>query len=194
MEIRKGNDAEYPHVLLAASMAAGVTIVFVGAMKTLARSFHRPTAIVLALGVTILAVVGTAHVIFVGPQGGEPGLSVPRGNTLILLPFIALAIASLLAQLLAATSGAVPQAKPQQVPGEIADVEPQVPPDAKLAKNTPARSRPRGRPRKQSPRSPPAALRKMREEDEFIEAAASPAADAAAKQKSAGAAESTEQS
>ncbi len=185
-----------PHVLLAASMAAAVTIVFVAAMKTLARSFHRPTAIVLALGVTILAVVGTAHVIFVGPQGGEPGLSVPRGNTLILLPFIALAIASLLAQLLAATSGAVPQAKPQQVPGEIADVEPQVPPDAKLAKNTPARSRPRGRPRKQSPEESPQQLL-LEDAGKKTNSSKQPrpaAADAAAKQKSAGAAESTEQS
>jgi len=186
-----------PYVVLAMSMAAALMVVFVAALRTLVRSFHRPTAVILALGVTILAVVGTTQIIFVRPHGqGSAVLAVPNGNALMLLPFVTLAVASLLAQVLAMEGGTAPQAKPQQVPGEIADVEPQVPPDAEPAKNTPAKAKPRGRPRKHPPEEPP---QQLLLEDAAKKTSSSkqprPAGtDAPAEQKPDAAAGSTEQS
>jgi len=141
-----------PHVLLATSMAAALTVVFVATLKILARSFHRATAVVLALGVTILAVVGTAQIIFAGPQSGETTpSSVASGNALMLWPFLAWAIASLLAQLLAAAGVDAPQQDSEQTGQDAFDPAADVQPDAEPLENPTKEAKPRGRPRKASP-------------------------------------------
>lgn len=154
-----------PHVLLATSMAAALTVVFVATLKILTRSFHRATALVLALGVTILAVVGTAQIIFAGPQSGETmPSSVPSGNALMLWPFLAWAIASLLAQLLAAAGATAPPEEPGQSGQSASDPATDVQPDAKPLENETKPAKPRGRPKKSSPgpssQKPPAEPKK----------------------------------
>lgn len=67
-------------VLLPLSMAAALTVVFVAALETLRRTFQQATAVILALGVTILAIVGTAQIILVRSQ---PDCSVQDIHTLI---------------------------------------------------------------------------------------------------------------
>ena len=144
-----------PHVLLATSMAAALTVVFVATLKILVRSFHRATAIVLALGVTILAVVGTAQIIFVGPQPGEPVTApAPSGNALMLLPFVTLGIASLLAQLLAAVSGTVLEGRPGPSGKGSGNRGPVVQAEPEPLENAVTEATPRGRPRKQLPETP----------------------------------------
>jgi len=139
-----------PYVLLPLSMAAALTVVFVAALKTLMRSFPRATAIILALGVTVLAVVGTAQIILVRSQPGEPGtVPVPSGNALMLLPFVTLAIASLLAQVLAAVSGTVLEGKRERTTEGSGYCEPEVPAAAQPPENAAKEAKPRGRPRKQ---------------------------------------------
>ncbi len=140
-----------PHVLLATSMAAALTVVFVATLKILARSFHRATALVLALGVTVLAVVGTAQIIFAGPPSGETmPSSVASGNALMLWPFLAWAIASLLAQLLAAAGAIEPPEEPAQSGQSASDPAADVQPDAKPLENATKPAKPRGRPKKSS--------------------------------------------
>lgn len=140
-----------PHVLLATSMAAALTVVFVATLKILARSFHRATAVILALGVTILAVVGTAQIIFAGPQADESiPSSVVSGNALMLWPFLAWAIAALLAQLLAAGATAPPE-EPEQTGQGTSDPAADAQPDAESLENATKEAKPRGRPRKTSP-------------------------------------------
>lgn len=141
-----------PHVLLAMSMAAALTVVFVATLKILARSFHRATAVVLALGVTILAVVGTAQIIFAGPQSDESiPSSVVSGNALMLWPFLAWAIAALLAQLLAAAGATAPPEEPEQTGQGAFDCAADTQPDAEPLENATKGAKPRGRPRKASP-------------------------------------------
>ena len=139
-----------PYVLLPMSTGAALVVVFVAALRTLGRSFRQPTATILAVGVTILALVGTAQIIFVRPQGQESAMPMaPNGNALMLLPFVTLSIASLLAQVLATAGGTVPQTRSPQPQDKRADIDAPAPTTAKLAENAPAKSRPRGRPRKQ---------------------------------------------
>lgn len=141
-----------PYVLPATSMAAALAVVFVATLKILMRSFHRATAIVLALGVTILAVVGTAQIIIVGPQPGGPTLSpVPSGNALMLLPFVTWAIASLLAQLLAAAGATVLEQEPEPTGNGSGTQGPEVQPTPKPSKNAVTEAKSHGRPKKQSP-------------------------------------------
>jgi hypothetical protein len=141
-----------PHVLLAMSMAAALTVVFVATLKILLRSFHHATAVVLALGVTILAVVGTAQIIFAGSHPSEAlPSSVASGNALMLWPFLAWAIASLLAQLLAAAGATAPPEEPEQIGQGALDPAADVQPDAKPLENPTKEAKPRGRPRKPSP-------------------------------------------
>lgn len=141
-----------PYVLLATSMAAALTVVFVATLKILMRTFHRATAIVLALGVTILAVVGTAQIIIVGPQPGGPRPSPVRsGNALMLLPFVTWAIASLLAQLLAAAGATVLEEQSGRTENADADWGPGLQSGAKPLGDTAAEAKSRGRPKKQSP-------------------------------------------
>lgn len=154
-----------PYVLPAISMAAALTVVFVATLKILVRSFHRTTAIVLALGVTILAVVGTAQIIIVGPQPGEPTRSaVPSGNALMLLPFVTWAIAPLLAQLLAAAGATVLEQEPEPTGNGSGTQGPEVQPTPKPSKNAVTEAKSRGRPKKQSPeasaKGPPNELKK----------------------------------
>ena len=140
-----------PHVLLATSMVAALTVVFVATLKILARSFHRATAVVLALGVTILAVVGTAQIIFAGPQAdGSMPSSVASGNALMLWPFLAWAIASLLAQLLATAGVTAPPEEPEQTGQGALNPAADVQPDAKPPDNAAKHAKSRGRPRKAS--------------------------------------------
>jgi hypothetical protein len=140
-----------PYVLPATSMAAALIVVFVATLKILMRSFHRATAIVLALGVTILAVVGTAQIIIIGPQPGGPTPSpVPSGNALMLLPFVTWAIASLLAQLLAAAGATVLEEQSGQTENAEADWGPEIQSGAKPLGGTATEAQRRGRPKKQS--------------------------------------------
>jgi len=140
------------YVLFPLSMAAALTVVFVAALKTLMRSFHRATAIVLALGVTILAVVGTAELILVRSQPGEFATTpMPTGSALLVLPFVTLAITSLLAQVLAAISGTPLAGKREQTAGVTESCEPEAPAEAQPPANAATEAKPRGRPRKQPP-------------------------------------------
>jgi hypothetical protein len=184
-----------PHVLLAASMAAALTVVFVATLKILLRSFHRVTAVVLALGVTVLAVVGTAQIIFAGPQSGETTpSSVASGNALMLWPFLAWAIASLLAQLLAAAGVDAPQQDSEQTGQDAFDPAADVQPDAEPLENPTKEVKARGRPRKPSPgpssHNPPAELKKTSSPKPSQPAGTA----AAATQKTNGAAEPEKQS
>lgn len=141
-----------PYVLLGTSMAAALAVVFVATLKILVRSFHRATAIVLALGVTILAVVGTTQIIIVGPQPGGPTLSpVPSGNALMLLPFVTWAIASLLAQLLVAAGAIVLAQEPEPAADVSGTHRPEEPTGPKRLDNTAVEIKPRGRPRLSAP-------------------------------------------
>jgi hypothetical protein len=184
-----------PYVLLATSMAAALTVVFVATLKILVRSFHRATAIVLALGVTILAVVGTTQIIIIGPQPGGPTLSpVPSGNALMLLPFVTWAIASLLAQLLAAAGATVLEQEPEPTGNGSGTQGPEVQPNAEPQKNATTDAKPRGRPRKPSPdassQEPPNELKKKPSSPKQSQPAAT---DVAGKHKIAGAAGPAEQ-
>jgi len=143
-----------PYVVLGLSLAAALTVVFVMALKTLSCSFNRLTAVVLAFGVTILAVVGTGQIVLVRSQPGESAIPpISNGNAPLLLAFVPLGLASLLAQLLSAVGGTAPELKREHTVA-VAAAEPcegEAPAEAQLPANAAKGTKPRGRPRKPSP-------------------------------------------
>jgi hypothetical protein len=141
-----------PYVLFPLSMAAAVTVVFVAAFKILGDSFCRATAVVLALGITILAVVGTAQIVLVRSQPAETAATLlPSGSALLVLPFVTLAIAPLLAQVLVAVSAAVPEGRPGRTAGGSGNGGPMVKAEPEPLQNVATPGKPRGRPRKPLP-------------------------------------------
>jgi len=109
-----------PYAMLLVSMVAAFAVVSVATLKILRSSHSRRTAIILAFGVTIMALVGTAPIIFVPLQGKEfTKALLPSGSALMLLPFLTLAVGRLLCELLVAGSGAVAERGPQ--PGATAE-------------------------------------------------------------------------
>ena len=103
-----------PYVMPLVSMVAAFTVVSVATLKILRSSYSRGTAVVLAIGVTIMTLVGTGPVILVPFQEKEfTGPLFPSGSALMLLPFLALAIGRLLCELLVVANGTVAERSPQ---------------------------------------------------------------------------------
>lgn len=141
-----------PYVMLLVSMVAAFTIVSVATLKILRSSYSHAIAVVLAIGVTIMALVGTAPVIFVPFQEKElTGPLFPNGSALMLLPFLTLAVSRLLCELLVAASASVSERGPQPTAMETAAAGTTAAPPAKQDKNAASKTKPRGRPKKQRP-------------------------------------------
>ena len=139
-----------PYVMLMVSMVAAFTVVSVATLKILRSSYSRTTALVLALGVTIMALVGTAPIIFVPLQGKELAKPLfPTGSALMLLPFLTLAVGRLLCELLVAASGTVAEREPQSGATEKDVAWKKAVPAAKESRNAASKANPKGRPQKQ---------------------------------------------
>jgi hypothetical protein len=136
-----------PNVALAMSMLATLVVVFVTVWRALAASFSRKTAAVLALGVTIVAVVGTTQIILGPAQTPQSaGTLYGKGSAVLLLPFLSLAVAVLLSQLLLATARAPLQGRARSVMQKIDNTEAQAEPaEGKVGNTTP---KPPGKPKK----------------------------------------------
>ena len=142
-----------PYVMLLVSMVAAFTVVSVATLKILRSSYSRATAVVLAIGVTTMALVGAAPVIFFPFQ--EKELTGPlffSGSALMLLPFLTLAVSRLLCELLVAASGSVSERGPQPTAMETAAAGITTVPPAKQDKSAASKTTPRGRPKKQQPK------------------------------------------
>ena len=96
------------NVLLVVSMVAAFTVVSVATSKILRFSYSRGTSLVLSIGVTVMALVGTGPVI-VGPswETDAGGGLFPGGGALILLPFLTLAVSRLFCEFLVAANQSV---------------------------------------------------------------------------------------
>lgn len=130
------------------SILAAALVTYVSAWKRFMDSFHQVTAIVLALGVTMLAVIGTAQIIFVpSPSGPFTTISAPSGSALMLLPFLTLAVGRLLSELLVAASGSAAEGRPQPGAMETEAAGKTGAPPAKESKNVASKTKPRGRPK-----------------------------------------------
>jgi len=141
-----------PYVMPAMSMMAAFTVVFVATLRILRSSYPRKTAVVLSLGVTIMALVGTAPIIFLPIQRTEvTELRFPNGGTLMLLPFLTLAISRLISDLLVAASERTPERGIQPTATEIEPSRTMATPSTKQDKNAASKTKPRGRPKKQQP-------------------------------------------
>ena len=140
-----------PCVMFLMAMLAASTVVSVATLKILRSSYPRVTAVILSLGVTIMALVGTAPVIFAPLAGSE--VTEPRfsnGSTLM-LPFLTLAVARLLCELLVAASGSAADGRPHPGAMETEAAGKTGAPPAKDSKSAASTMRPRGRPRTQHP-------------------------------------------
>jgi len=140
-----------PYVMPVMSMMAAFTVVFVATLRILRSSYPRRTAIVLSLGVTIMALVGTAPIILPIQRIEVPELRFPNGGTLMLLPFLTLAISRLISDLLVAASGRMPERGIQPTATEIEQSPTVAAPSTKQDKNAASKTKPRGRPKKQQP-------------------------------------------
>jgi len=131
-----------PNITLAMSMLATLAVVFVTVLRALAGSFSRKTAAVLALGVTIVAVVGTTEIIL-GPVHMPPPAGAPyaKGSAVMLLPFVSLAVALLLSQLLSTAAKTPPRGQTRAAMQQTGKARvKQRPPDGKIetATSTPS--------------------------------------------------------
>ena len=143
-----------PYVMPAMSMMAAFTVVSVATLRSLRSSYPRNTAVVLSLGVTIMALVGTAPLIFLPIQTNEiTGLRFPDGGTLMLLPFLTLAISRLISDLLVVASGRMPERGIQSAAAEIESSRTVAAPSTKQGKSAAPKTKPRGRPKKQPPKA-----------------------------------------
>ncbi len=138
-----------PYVMPVMSMVAAFTVVSVATLRILRPSYPRKTAIVLSLGVTIMALVGTAPIIFPLQKHMIAELQFPNGSALMLLPFLTLAISRLLCELLIAANGTVSERGPKPTAMETAVAGTTTAPPAKEDKNVASNTKPRGRPKKQ---------------------------------------------
>jgi len=141
-----------PYIMPVMSMMAAFTVVSVATLRSLTSSYPRKTAIVLSLGVTIMALVGTAPMIFLQIQTSEvSGLRFPNGGTLMLLPFLTLAISRLISELLVVASGRASETGLQPAATEVESSRTAATPSAKQDRNAASKTKPRGRPKKQQP-------------------------------------------
>jgi len=154
-----------PYVMPVMSMMAAFTVVFVATLRILRSSYPRKTAIVLSLGVTIMALVGTAPIILPIQRIEVPELRFSNGGTLMLLPFLTLAISRLISDLLVAASGRMPGRVIQPTVTEILPSRIMATPSTKQDKNAASKKKPRGRPKKEQPQKPHGAKQVKRGED-----------------------------
>ena len=141
-----------PYIMPVMSMMAAFTVVSVATLRTLRSSYPRKTAMVLSLGVTIMALVGTAPIVFLPIQRTEvTGLRFPNGGTLMLLPFLTLAISRLISDLLMAAGGRIPERGVQPTATAVESPRAVATPSTKQDKNAASKTKPRGRPKKQQP-------------------------------------------
>jgi hypothetical protein len=140
-----------PYVMPVMSMVAAFTVVSVATLRILRPSYPRKTAIVLSLGVTIMALVGTAPIIFPLQKHMIAELQYSNGSALMLLPFLTLAISRLISELLVAASGRTSERDLQPAAAEIEPSRTVATPSGKQDNNAASKTKPRGRPKKQQP-------------------------------------------
>lgn len=138
-----------PFVVPAVSITAALIVVSIAALNFLKSSYPRATAVVLALGVTIMALVGTAPIIFAPLAGDE--VTEPRfsNGSALMLPFLTLAVSRLLCELLVAASGFATEsgAHPEVTETNVVKT---ATPSVKKNESVPSKAKPRGRPKKQN--------------------------------------------
>ncbi len=113
--------------VIGALIVATLVVVFLTVYRTMLAAFSYRTAVVLAVGVTILATIGTAQIVFLTPSAKEsPPLSLPAGGALV-FGFISLAVAELIVNLLVAALGNLPATTPsvREDDGALGQVSPQ---------------------------------------------------------------------
>ena len=141
-----------PYVMPVMSMMAAFTVVSVATLRILRSSYPRKTAVVLSLGVTIMSLLGTAPIVFFQIQRTEvTELRFPNSGTLMLLPFLTLAISRLISELLVTASGRASERGLQPAATEIEASRTVAAPSTKQDENTASKTKPRGRPKKQQP-------------------------------------------
>ncbi|MBN1360442.1 MAG: hypothetical protein JW993_07615 [Sedimentisphaerales bacterium] len=144
-----------PFGVPAASIGAALIVVAVATLKSLTASYARPTAVVLAIGVTIMALAGAAPVILIpspARESSQTGLA--NGSALMLLPFLTLAISRLLCDLLTAAGSRTAERGPRAAVPETTD-EMTVASPAQQTENVVMAAKPRGRPKRQQPKEGP---------------------------------------
>lgn len=140
------------NVVVAVLILATLTVVFVTVYRMILSTCGRMTAIVLALGTTLLSTIATWQI--VAPAVREsPSSLLPSGGALV-FAFLTLAVAELLAKLLVAAAGMVPLAKPEPSPRKEGDAVAQAEPRVEPANESAPPVKRRGRWSKQSPESP----------------------------------------
>jgi hypothetical protein len=142
------------NVVMAALVAATLVVVFLTTYRTMLTTCGRKTVAALALGVTLLAAIGVAQVIFPTPAAtGSPSFPLPAGGAL-LFGFISLAVAELLTKLIVMAAGMVPPTRPVPFPNEAdhPQGQPALPAEPVSEPGSPVKRR--GRWGKQSSESP----------------------------------------
>ena len=138
-----------PYVMPVMSMVAAFTVVSVATLRILRPSYPRKTAVVLSLGVTIMSLVGTAPIILPIQRIEVTELRFPNSGTLMLLPFLTLAISRLISELLVAASGRTSERDLQPAAAEIEPSRTVATPSGKQDNDAASKTKPRGRPKKQ---------------------------------------------
>jgi hypothetical protein len=140
------------NVVVGMLILATLTVVFVTVYRMILSTCGRKTAIVLALGTTLLSTIATWQIVASAVRV-SPSSLLPAGGALV-FAFLTLAVAELLAKLLVAAAGMVPLAKPEPTPRQEGDAVAQAEPHVEPANESVPPVKRRGRWSRQAPELP----------------------------------------